>query len=142
MSTKENLEEEKFWEKRIFNTLPQEYQDDIDRRVDFHIKEIEEKYNVEMFSTGNRYQGEKNENNQIHGWGVFWWSNGERYEGKFNSGQYEGEGIYYWPTGIKHYGIFKCGEITGLGVRYYPDSSIYYGQWIKGKNHGKGTFYW
>ena len=45
---------------KLFNTLPQEYQDEIDKRVSAEIKNIEEqKYPVEMYISGNRYQGQK-----------------------------------------------------------------------------------
>lgn len=109
---------------------------------------------------GHRYQGEKLKGIP-HGWGIFWWADGEIYEGEFTNGKYHGigsclagrglevcldlllvEGVYYWPTGMKHYGEFANGEISGLGVRFYLEGDIYFGEWSRGKNHGKGTFYW
>ncbi|KAL4432472.1 hypothetical protein ABPG74_013326 [Tetrahymena malaccensis] len=128
-------------EKKIYETLPQEYQDEIDSKVNENLKNIERDYTVDYLPNGHRYQGEKLQGIP-HGWGIFWWANGEIYEGEFLNGKYHGIGIYYWPTGVKHYGEFNFGEIKGLGVRFYQEGDIYFGEWHRGKNHGKGTFYW
>lgn len=66
---------------KLFNQLPQEYQDEIDKKISEQMRIIEdEKLPTEMHETGNRYQGQK-EDNICHGWGIYWWANGERYEG-------------------------------------------------------------
>ena len=75
-------------------------------------------YQIEYLPKGNRYQGEKNKDNKPHGWGYFWWSNGQIYNGHFSNGKYDGIGIYFWPNGVKYYGEFFNSEINGLGVRY------------------------
>lgn len=127
--------------KLIFNTLPQEYQDEIDKFVSTFIKDVEDNYIIDSYTDGSRYQGEKT-GSKPSGFGIFYWANGERYEGEFREGKYHGYGIYFWPSGIKHYGQFANGEISGLGVRYYLDGGIYFGEWQKGKNQGRGSFFW
>ena len=66
---------------KLFNQLPQEYQDEIDKKISEQMRIIEdEKYPTDMYISGNRYQGQK-EDEIPHGWGIYWWANGERYEG-------------------------------------------------------------
>ena len=67
--------------KKLFNQLPQEHQDEIDKKISEQLRIIEdEKYPTDMFISGDRYQGQK-EDDIPHGWGIYWWANGERYEG-------------------------------------------------------------
>ena len=66
---------------KLFNQLPQEYQDEIDKKISEQMRIIEdEKYPTDMYISGDRYQGQKEEEIP-HGWGIYWWANGERYEG-------------------------------------------------------------
>ena len=66
---------------KLFNQLPQEYQDEIDKKISEQMRIIEdEKYPTEMYISGDRYQGQK-EDDLPHGWGIYWWANSERYEG-------------------------------------------------------------
>ena len=67
--------------KKLFNQLPQEHQDEIDKKISEQMRIIEdEKYPTDMFISGDRYQGQK-EDDIPHGWGIYWWANGERFEG-------------------------------------------------------------
>merc|ERR1712139_530121 len=55
--------------------------------------------------------------NQMHGKGIFTWTNGRQYMGEYRHDQKEGYGWFKWP-----------------------DSSQYEGEWKDGKQHGSGTY--
>ena len=57
-------------------------------------------------------------NNFMHGWGVYIYSDGVRYNGQFLNDKKQGYGIYTWTDGRK-----------------------YEGYWYKGKQHGIGTYF-
>ena len=57
-------------------------------------------------------------NNFMHGWGVYIYSDGVRYNGQFLNDKKQGYGIYTWTDGRR-----------------------YEGYWYKGKQHGIGTYF-
>ena len=54
----------------------------------------------------------------MHGYGIYTWRDGRRYEGYYKDDKKEGFGIYIWEDGRK-----------------------YEGEWVDGKQHGKGKYY-
>jgi hypothetical protein len=53
----------------------------------------------------------------MHGYGVFTWPDGRRYEGEYVDDKKQGRGMFQWSDGRK-----------------------YIGGWYNGKQHGKGTY--
>ncbi len=142
LSIIQKIDEEHFLLLNNPDYLPQDYVNEIETKVQHHIKKTSSKA-VEIYpSKGSLYVGEVNTLGKPHGYGSMWWATGDRYEGKWDDGNYEGEGMYFFRNGMKHYGKFKNGEVSGLGVRYYADKGIYFGEWRNGKNHGTGVFIW
>jgi len=46
----------------------------------------------------------------MHGWGVFTWKDGKRYEGEYRLDLKEGQGKFIWPDGKKYEGGWKEGK--------------------------------
>jgi hypothetical protein len=122
---------------------------------------------TEYYNNNNiKYDGYKL-NNQYHGYGKLYASNGlVEYEGTFQYGEYHGEGTTYnttngkkiysggWNEGEYHgkgkvyhnngrvafEGYFDNGERSCFGKEFTDDSDIVYiGKWLKGNRHGFGT---
>ena len=45
----------------------------------------------------------------------------------------EGKGIYYYNDGDRYEGDFKNGKREGKGIEYYNNGDRYEGDWKKGK---------
>jgi hypothetical protein len=45
-----------------------------------------------------------------HGYGVYYWADGRRYEGYWQNGKQHGEGKYILPTGVVKIGIWEDGK--------------------------------
>ena len=45
----------------------------------------------------------------MHGFGVFNWADGRKYEGEYFDDLREGKGIFTWPDGRKYDGEWKNG---------------------------------
>eukprot|EP00826_Nyctotherus_ovalis_P032272 TRINITY_DN2601_c0_g2_i2.p1 TRINITY_DN2601_c0_g2~~TRINITY_DN2601_c0_g2_i2.p1 ORF type:complete len:570 (-),score=114.20 TRINITY_DN2601_c0_g2_i2:22-1731(-) len=88
------------------------------------------------YSNGNRYEG-KFENNNLNGEGTFHYADGSAYEGSFKNNLYHGEGKFSSPKG-NYTGSWKEGRRNGTGVQTYANGSHYSGGWKNGKRHGKG----
>ena len=57
------------------------------------------------------YEGEwKNDN--MDGYGIYYFSDGRKYLGEWKNNYMEGFGIYIWNNGKKYYGFFKKGTKT------------------------------
>jgi len=46
----------------------------------------------------------------MHGFGVFTWKDGRRYEGEYVEDKKEGKGTFSWPDGKKYIGGWKNGK--------------------------------
>ena len=51
-----------------------------------------------------------------HGKGVYYYNNGDKYEGDFNEGQAEGKGKYFYKNGDRYEGDFKNDTAEGKGI--------------------------
>jgi hypothetical protein len=52
----------------------------------------------------------------MHGFGIFTWSDGRKYEGMYHEDKKEGRGVFTWPDGRKYDGQWKNGKQHGLGI--------------------------
>ena len=93
------------------------------------------------YSNGERYDG-KWTDNKPHGWGIYYWPDGRRYEGKWTDNKPHGWGIYYWPDGRRYEGEWADNKPHGWGIYYWPDGRRYQGKWTDNKSHGWGIYYW
>ena len=45
-----------------------------------------------------------------HGYGIYYWADGRKYEGNWANGKQHGEGKYMLPTGVTKIGIWEDGK--------------------------------
>ena len=57
-------------------------------------------------------------NNKMHGYGVFSWPDGRKYEGNYANDIKEGKGKFSWPDGRLFVGTWKNGKQNGRGTYY------------------------
>ena len=69
----------------------------------------------------------------MHGYGVFTWEDGRKYEGNYVDDKKEGNGRFTWPDGRVYEGLWKDGRKHGLGTYTYADGRTRKGEWIDGK---------
>jgi len=55
------------------------------------------------------------QNGNMTGTGVYYYANGDRYEGGFRDGKRNGRGVFIFANGDRYQGTFKDGEIVGRG---------------------------
>jgi len=89
----------------------------------------------------DEYYGETLKNNEPHGFGVKFYSDGTTYVGKWEDGlpHDDGKGIWQRPDGTNYTGQFVAGLKHGKGVQLYLDGGTYTGEWAKGFEHGQGV---
>ena len=64
------------------------------------------------------------------------------YDGEFSQGKRHGYGKYFWNDGNRYEGEWKDGSRTGYGNHLYKNLDRYQGDWVNGIKHGKGKFFW
>ena len=87
------------------------------------------------------YIGDVDSNDERHGFGTYYWNDGDKYEGNWIHGERTGKGTYYYSDGDKYVGDFVDGYFHGKGTYYWTDGDRYEGDWLNGKRTGKGTYY-
>ena len=75
------------------------------------------------------------------GRGIFYWNNGDKYEGDWKSDKPEGKGILLLNNGDKYEGDWRNGKKEGKGIYYYNDGNRYEGDWKNDKKEGEGIRY-
>ena len=66
----------------------------------------------------------------MEGKGIFYCSNGEKYEGDWKNNKRDGKGEYFLKDGIKIYeGDWKNDKFNGRGIFYYNNGDKYEGDW-------------
>jgi hypothetical protein len=46
----------------------------------------------------------------MHGFGVYTWKDGRKYEGEYKNDKKDGHGVYYWADGKKYDGMWNEGK--------------------------------
>ena len=67
-------------------------------------------------------------NNKRDGYGIKYYSNGNRYEGEFKNDNKDGYGIYLYSNGDKYEGERKNNKRDGYGIKYYSNGNRYEGE--------------
>ena len=96
---------------------------------------------IYYYNNGDKYEGFW-KNNKKDGKGIYYYNDGNRYEGEWKNGIKEGKGIYYYNDGDRYEGDFKNDRYDGRGIYYYNDGERYEGDWIDDKRQGKGIYYY
>ena len=79
-------------------------------------------------------------NKQANGQGIFTWTNGDKYTGKFKDNNMDGFGTYIRFDGFKYEGQWNNGKADEYGKMTFSDGSIYEGGIKDGNSHGEGAF--
>ncbi|XP_072307410.1 radial spoke head 1 homolog [Eucyclogobius newberryi] len=87
-----------------------------------------------------KYEGERNEAGDRHGFGKAVLENGDTYEGQYHNGKRHGLGTYRFRNRAKHVGNYFQNMKHGEGTFYYPDGSKYEGYWVHDMRHGRGIY--
>ena len=76
---------------------------------------------------------------KIEGKGIFYYNNGNRYEGDWKDNKREGAGILYYNKNDKrnrYDGDFKDNKREGKGIYYYNNGDREMGEYLNGKKIG------
>ena len=72
--------------------------------------------------------------NCMHGYGVYSWKDGRRYEGEYIKDKKHGKGKYVWANGKVYDGMWEDGKQHGEGEFYNPSTDeTKKGRWEHGK---------
>lgn len=69
----------------------------------------------------------------MHGYGVYTWKDGRKYEGEYHMDKKHGYGIYIWADGRRYEGNWANGKQHGEGKYILPNGTIKIGIWEEGK---------
>lgn len=94
---------------------------------------------IYYFANGNTYEGSFKDID-FHGQGKYTWADGGTYIGNYVHGLRHGQGRMTWPDGLTYVGEFQKDEITGNGTHTYLDGGSFTGEFKDGARHGMGTF--
>eukprot|EP00818_Percolomonas_sp_WS_P009771 CAMPEP_0117436582 /NCGR_PEP_ID=MMETSP0759-20121206/1082_1 /TAXON_ID=63605 /ORGANISM="Percolomonas cosmopolitus, Strain WS" /LENGTH=333 /DNA_ID=CAMNT_0005228187 /DNA_START=322 /DNA_END=1323 /DNA_ORIENTATION=+ len=95
-------------------------------------------WNIVNFGNGASYNGFSTCSSLMQYFGVYSWSDGHHYMGRFKNCNQHSLGYYSWPSKGKFFGFWKKDEMDGLGIYMSRDSVIYYGRWKNDMQHGEG----
>ena len=104
-------------------------------------KNLSERKNVTRIMANGKYIGTINKEGKYDGKGIFYFKNGDIYEGEYKNGFREGKGIYKYANGEKYEGDFIKGKADGFGILYYKSGYYYKGNWKNDLKEGKGEYY-
>jgi len=90
---------------------------------------------------GSTYEGEWKEGKK-HGYGIYYYGEGDRYEGYWSEGNHHGKGKYIWDNGDIYDGDWVNDEQTGWGKLIWASANVYEGDWLNSKKEGNGVHYW
>ena len=65
----------------------------------------------------------------MHGYGLFTWADGRKYEGQYFDDKKEGRGVFTWPDQRKYDGLWVNGKQEGPGIYYNQKGEARYGKW-------------
>jgi hypothetical protein len=85
------------------------------------------------------YEGARDSHKRPHGWGVYVYPGGGRYEGQWQFGEKAGRGIREWRDGSRYDGQWQHNMPHGKGVMTYPGGGSYRGDFRAGKRSGRGV---
>ena len=96
---------------------------------------------IYFYTNGCKYEGYF-KNDKKNGVGIFYYNNGDKYEGNFEEGNYEGKGIFYFNNGDRYEGNFEKNKYSGKGKYYYHNGDIFDGYWMDDKKYGEGIYFY
>ena len=98
-------------------------------------------FGIYSFIDGSRYEGNWVENKR-EGFGKSFYTSKNMYEGEFKNNKKNGFGRFIKNDGNIFYGYFKEDWMEGIGIITYKIGDKYEGEFIKGKRNGLGSYYY
>ena len=105
------------------------------------VNELREGKGVYYFNNGDKYEGEWKKNN-VDGKGIYYYDTGDIYKGEWKNNTEDGKGIYYYKNGDIFKGNYKNGKREGKGIFYYYEGNKFEGEWKNDKKEGNGVIYY
>lgn len=68
-----------------------------------------------------------------HGYGVYKWADGSRFDGQWSENKISGLGTYSWLDGRQYKGEWKNNNMEGFGFYSWKDGRKYEGQYREDK---------
>lgn len=102
----------------------------------------EEEMDEESGQNLGEYEGERNEQNERHGFGKATLPCRDTYEGYYQNGKRHGQGTYKFKNGARYIGEYLKNKKHGQGLFIYPDGSKYEGQWVEDLREGYGVYHY
>jgi hypothetical protein len=90
------------------------------------------------YPNGNKYVG-RFWSGEADGQGTLTLPSGKKYVGEFRNNDPNGQGTLTWPSGEKYVGEFMHGKAIGQGTLTFPSGEKYVGEVRYGKANGQGT---
>ena len=100
-----------------------------------------ERKSVTLNLANGKYIGTINKDGKFDGKGIFYFKNGDIYEGEYKNGFRDGKGIYKYVNGEIFEGLFIKGKAEGFGILNYKNGYYYKGNWKNDLKEGKGEYY-
>lgn len=75
-----------------------------------------------------------------NGWGKYTYNNGY-YDGFWENGLKQGYGVYGWTNGDKYFGYWYKDKMSDFGQTQFINGNEYVGSYLEGKYHGNALFY-
>lgn len=92
-----------------------------------------------VFKSGAKFIGDF-QNGKIHGSGILYFSNGDKYLGQWKQQYREGKGKLIFHKGDVYVGHFRKNKFHGIGEMQFANGAHYKGEWLENQPHGEGTF--
>ncbi|MEM8907230.1 MAG: caspase family protein [Bacteroidota bacterium] len=94
-----------------------------------------------VYASGAKYKGEFR-HGKIHGDGVLYFSNGNKYVGKWVNQYRHGKGKMVFYNGDVYKGHFRKSKFSGKGTIEFKNGDKYVGAWENDLQNGEGTYYY
>jgi hypothetical protein len=99
---------------------------------------------LKRYPTGDIYEGEFKDD-LYHGYGVYTWTNGNRYEGMWEKNRREGQGTWIWgeqssSPGDRYQGQWHLDQKHGDGQYFQANGDIFIGTFQDDQRHGSGIY--
>lgn len=98
-------------------------------------------YGTYLYESGAKYVGQF-AGGKIHGEGILYFSNGNRYIGNWVNQFREGQGKMIFTNGDVYEGTFRRSKFRGQGEMRFANGDRYVGEWQDDLQHGYGTYFY
>lgn len=92
-----------------------------------------------VYPSGAKYKGQFRKG-KIHGEGTLYFSNGNKYVGKWVDHYRQGKGRLVFTNGDSYNGQFHHSKFHGLGEMVFSNGDRYRGNWTDDYMHGEGSY--